>query len=102
MYACLHDAISLASSSAPDGHLHMGLLVGIWIILRPLSQLFGDDILVQGDQTSLHLLLDLQSSTGFDAFSTDACSQGLSPVSQDTTASVHRYAFRDLSSSRCI
>lgn len=61
--ACLHDTVSLASSSAAQGHLHMGLVLGIGVVLRPLGELLGDDILVQRHQARLHLLLHLPSYT---------------------------------------
>ena len=37
----------------------MSLILGIWVVLRPLSQLLGDDILVERDQAGLDLLLHL-------------------------------------------
>ena len=55
----LHDSIPFASSSAAQGHLHMSLVPGIWVVLWPLSQLLSNDVLVHGHQPSLHLLLNL-------------------------------------------
>jgi len=61
--ADLHDSIPFASSSAAQGHLHMSLVPGIGVVLWPLSQLLGNDVLVHGHQPSFHLLLNLPSKT---------------------------------------
>ncbi len=61
--ADLHDSIPFGSSSAAQGHLHMSLVPGIWVVLWPLSQLLGNDVLVHGHQPSFHLLLNLPSKT---------------------------------------
>ena len=39
--------------------MHMGLVLGIWVVFRPLGQLLGDDVLVERDQAGLDLLLHL-------------------------------------------
>ena len=59
--ADLHDSIPFAGSTAAQGHLHMSLIPGIWVVLWPLSQLLSNDVLVHGHQPSLHLLLNLPS-----------------------------------------
>ena len=60
--ADLHDPVPLACSSAAESDLHMGLVPGVRVVLRPLGQLLGDDVLVQGHQPCLHLLLHLHHS----------------------------------------
>ena len=42
----LVDALSLPRGSQPQRHLHVRLVGGVWVILRPLRELLGDDELV--------------------------------------------------------
>ena len=44
-----------SSMAALHTYLHVRLRLGIWVVLRPLGQLFGDHILVQGHGIAQHL-----------------------------------------------
>lgn len=60
-----HDAVLLALRPSPQCHLHMRLVFCIGVVVWPLGELLGDDVLVERDQAGLHLQ-EGQAQTGGD------------------------------------
>lgn len=52
--AVLHCAAPSYAMPWPP-YLHVRLALRVWVVLWPLSQLFGDDVLVEGHSTAPHL-----------------------------------------------